>query len=404
MHRYLIFLFTLGALLTTSCKDASTLQISTTTISLSAETGLATFKIVCANEWKIKSNDDWCTVVASGIGNQTVEVRAEVYNGVSNRETTLTITNGEETKTIIVTQLGVELSLDAQTLNFPAEGGTQVLKLLTDNFSWTIDALSTPSFSIDPMFGNGNKDLIIVVSENTTDKTKTELVTLHYKNKIKQFTIHQAKWVKPENLNTVTEITSCDTTFAKINEIMSASVNWKQPFSNEVALLKISAAEQKNLLLTAKNNNNGKDLALYISAVQVWAATTAQYAAIVYKGDQNTFRETSRAELVSEVVTGNAWHKLNLKLSHPCEITGAEDLFVGAHVSNAVMGSFPFVVLSNNPKFPGRTAKYPSYGVCPDVEKYLQELNDPNDARWNTWVKNTNWAMKLVLSTEIRTN
>lgn len=205
-----------------------------------------------------------------------------------------------------------------------------------------------------------------------------------------------------EDLTPVVEVASFDTTFAKENEYMSCTVNWKEPFSDEAALVKISVAEQLDMLAKAKKGNGGKDVDLYVSAVQIWPAATALYAAIAYKGNQNDFTEITKGEDVERTVVGNTWTRLVLDFSCPCKITGKEDIFVGAFASNAAAGTYPFTILSKNPtKFPGLTAKYPSYGVCPSVERYLQELNDPNEAeRWG-WVSDANWAIKLVISKEI---
>ena len=396
------FFILLLTLFTTGCKDNASLKVSASSITVSAETGEASFQIICDGEWKIKAQDDWCVVPASGINSQLIEIKAAVYGGVSSRQTTLTITNGAEVKTITVTQTGVGLSLGLETLNFPAEGGSKTISLLTDGFTWTIDALTDPTCTIVPMNGSGNKELTITVPENTSDISKTQVVTVRFNNRKVLFNIHQARWVKPENLTQVMEVAAFDSTFAKANESMSVTVNWKKPFSNEAALVKISMAEQKALLLKAKQNNNGIDIPLYVSDIQVWAAATAGYAAIEYKGDQTDFKEISKGESVANLAVNNKWTRLNLRFSRPCEITGEEDLFVGAYASNAVAGSFPFVLVSNNTNFPGPRAKYPSYGVCPEQERYLQELNDPKDTRWNTWVKDANWAMKLVLATEIK--
>jgi len=400
VNSFLVLFFSLVILVATACKDNTSLEVSTSSLTVSADSGSSTFKIICDGEWKITSNDAWCTVTASGSDTQDVEIKADAYNGVNNRQTTLTIINGNETKTITVTQLGVGLSLEFQTLNFPAEGGSRTLSLLTESYSWIIDPMTNATFTVDPMNGVGNGKLKITVPENTTENTKTQVVTVNYNNQKRQFTILQAKRLKKEDIHTVLVVASCDTTFSKENEQMGATINWKSPFSNEAALVKISVSAQKDLLLKAKTNNNGVDVVLYISAVQVWVAATAQYAAIVYKGDQKNFAEASRGEDIVQYVVGTKWKKLNLDLSYPCEMAGVEDIFIGAYASNASAASFPFVTLSNNPKFPGVAAQYPSYGVCPDVEKYIQELNDPKDTRWNTWVKNTNWAMALVISTE----
>ena len=212
--------------------------------------------------------------------------------------------------------------------------------------------------------------------------------------------------ISPQDITKIVEVASFDTTFAKANEYMSCTVNWgdatnKLPWADEAALVKISIAQQQDILSKAKKGNAGKDIGVYISGVQIWPAATALYAAIAYKGTQTDFTQVSKGDDVERTVTGNVWTRMPLFFSCPVKVEGIADLYVGAFASNAAASTYPFTILSKNPTlFPGRTATYPSYGVCPTLEKYLQELNDPNDVRWS-WTSDSNWCIKVIFSKEI---
>lgn len=209
--------------------------------------------------------------------------------------------------------------------------------------------------------------------------------------------------VKLEDLTPVVEIASFDTTFAKENTYISCTINWGdlKNWADEAALVKISIAEQLDMLNKAKKGNGGKDVALYISQVDVWVATTAFYSAIAYEGNQTNFTQVAKGEDIAQEVVGDKFPRIKLQFNSPCKITGLKDLFVGALASNTAVDSRPFTICYKNPKFQGLTAKFPSFGVCPDVEKYLQEVNDPNETdRWG-WSDNTNWCIKVTISKEI---
>lgn len=204
---FLVFFISLVILFLPSCKDdpADALEVSSSSITVSADTRIAIFTVICAGKWEIRSKDAWCTTVAtSGTGTMDVKVKAAVYNEVLSRQTTLTITSGKEVKTVTVTQPGIGLSLEFQTLDFPAEGGTKTLKLLSENFSWTITPITDAAITVNPMNGTGNKDLTITVAPNPTSKPKTQVVSVNFNSLKQQFTIQQAGG--PNNAPSVPEL------------------------------------------------------------------------------------------------------------------------------------------------------------------------------------------------------
>jgi len=198
----------------------------------------------------------------------------------------------------------------------------------------------------------------------------------------------------------IQQLSSCDTIVFKKQQLTSSiTSNWVDPFtSDEAALLKLSVAEQQSLISQVKAGNKGTALKVYVSGVTVLAATTGMYSAIMYSGDQNKFEEVARGVELPITVIDKKWLRTYLKFTTPIEIKGKVDLFVGSFVTNVATKSYPYAIADKNPAFPGRTAKYPSYGFCPKDEMYLQELNDPLDKRWS--VDNANWVMKIHIAKE----
>ena len=95
-----------------SCKDEKVVVLTTTTDVLNLKTldDNQSFTINCSDAWTAKSSDSWCVVSeVTGTGNSQLKV-----NGKNNftgypRAATITITAGDKTKLVKVTQNGGEL-------------------------------------------------------------------------------------------------------------------------------------------------------------------------------------------------------------------------------------------------------------------------------------------------------
>jgi len=195
VNKFLVFFISLVIMFATGCKDEvdDSLDVSLSTITMSADTRVAVFTVESNSDWEIVSNDVWCTtVVTAGTGTKDVKVKVDVYNEVNSRQTTLTVKSGNLTKTITVIQPGTGLSLEFQTLDFPAEGGSKKLKLSSDNKSWTISPIADAAITVSPMSGVGDKELTITLTANATNKVKSQAVVAGFGSQKQQFTIQQA--------------------------------------------------------------------------------------------------------------------------------------------------------------------------------------------------------------------
>ena len=115
----LLYLFLGGALLVASCsKDSGgdgpeepdqpknvTLELSRSDLVFESSGGEKTFTVSCNGTWTIENESDWCTTdFTHGTGNLTVTVTADVYSGMEDRNTNLTVKAGDKTQVLGVTQ------------------------------------------------------------------------------------------------------------------------------------------------------------------------------------------------------------------------------------------------------------------------------------------------------------
>lgn len=212
-----------------------------------------------------------------------------------------------------------------------------------------------------------------------------------------------------EDMKVLQEIAMYDTTGAAYDGIdasyMSATVNWLEDGSwyDEFTGVKISVDEQKKLMADAVRKNGNKPIDIYIMGVIGFPATTAQYKAMVYSGDESNVTEVVSGESVDMIVVGNTWPKTYLYLNQDgvVKITGETDLFVGMYIMNAANGGCGGSLFQKSPAWPG-DCRFPSFGMCPDVENVMQNINTDRE-RWN-WTDNSNWAIKVIIGKEVMYN
>ena len=126
MKRYLTIIAAVCAVFASCHPDddaTTTLKVSEDAISLAATDANDTFTVTASAAWTITSDADWLTITPSS-GNAsnepvTVTVTADDNDTPSERPATITISAGELTKTIEVTQIAVPA---APVVNFTATG------------------------------------------------------------------------------------------------------------------------------------------------------------------------------------------------------------------------------------------------------------------------------------------
>ncbi len=81
------------------------LELSVSDLVFKAEGSEKEFMIFCNGDWIIENECDWCKVnVNFGQGNQRIVVEADVYNGMEDRNTNLTVKASDKTQVLGVTQ------------------------------------------------------------------------------------------------------------------------------------------------------------------------------------------------------------------------------------------------------------------------------------------------------------
>lgn len=117
-----------------------------------AEGGEKSFRIACHEDtvghdsvvvepsvWTIENESDWCrTDVASGVGDRTVVVTAEAYDGEADRNTNLVIRLDDEVRVLTVTQKRLHaLTVSRDKFDVPEEGG-EVSVEVTSNMDYRV--------------------------------------------------------------------------------------------------------------------------------------------------------------------------------------------------------------------------------------------------------------------------
>ncbi len=112
-----------------------------------------------------------------------VGIAYEPNNSDEDWSSTFTISSEKLTKTILVTQPKLSLSLNPQTLEFEAAGGTKSITV-TSNTDWGFDNTSMiPMWCmIESKGSSGNGEIDVTVSENTTAEPRNWTLKVVYGN------------------------------------------------------------------------------------------------------------------------------------------------------------------------------------------------------------------------------
>lgn len=165
--------------------------------------GKQEIQILSNSEWTITSSDGWCTPSQyRGSGDQKINISATQNTLTSDRNTTITISWGQEVKTIEVTQERGEeprLSVSPQTIEpFTYQGGNCTLEVIS-NTDWTVECnqewchIDSPTETIT---GDGN--IKIIVYENPIGSSARDaILTIKSNAGDKQIEIHQEKGMDP---------------------------------------------------------------------------------------------------------------------------------------------------------------------------------------------------------------
>lgn len=115
--------------------------VDKTRITFPFEGGNDSFTVVSNTEWTVTKDSDWFNTDTDGDGDGTYTVNVTCEKNYDpQREGLITITNGDETKTITVVQekFVEELFVTPSSIFFDVDGGTATLTI-TSNTKWTIE-------------------------------------------------------------------------------------------------------------------------------------------------------------------------------------------------------------------------------------------------------------------------
>lgn len=131
-----------------------------------------TTEIKTTGSWTATTANEWIHVSpSSGSGDSTLEISVDENNGDNDREGFVSITVGQTTKTITVTQQGRYFSVVVdESISVLSVGGTHKVSIMSSEH-W-IATTQNSWLSLSDTEGDGNLDLIISVGDNASIKPR----------------------------------------------------------------------------------------------------------------------------------------------------------------------------------------------------------------------------------------
>lgn len=164
----------------------TTLAVSQTELTTSPEEGSLSFNVTSNSVWTAISSASWCKLSpASSNGNGTVNVTVAENNERNNRTATITVTAGNVSRTVKITQSSASLSLDKYSIKFGPTADSQVVKV-TSNTKWT--ATSNADWCV---VTTTNNSITVSASANNTTSQRTATVTVKAGGKTETITVKQ---------------------------------------------------------------------------------------------------------------------------------------------------------------------------------------------------------------------
>jgi len=194
MKRLFSFVAIIFAMFFVSCEMLEdlmpSLELGKEAVSLEAVSGTASFTVTANKDWTADADESWVKIApASGKASEepvTVTVTADDNTALEARTATITVTAGELTKTVAVTQAAGEapevtysLVLDKEELEFAAEGAEATFTV-TSNQNWTATADGS-WVELAPASGEASDEAVAVkvtVAENVSVEARTATITV----------------------------------------------------------------------------------------------------------------------------------------------------------------------------------------------------------------------------------
>ncbi|MFC2138725.1 cellulase family glycosylhydrolase [Bacteroidota bacterium] len=142
-----------------------TFHLSTDSIEFDINGGTSKIQVTSDIEWQITNTSDWLTEsIQSSDNSSTVILTAHANEDTLERSTSLLFIAGNITKEVVVTQIGLFLTISNSSVEFGALGGTQNIDI-SSNLEWSINN-SSDWCEVSEQTIDGNKTLQITVNSN----------------------------------------------------------------------------------------------------------------------------------------------------------------------------------------------------------------------------------------------
>ena len=156
------------------------LSVSTATLNYIEAGGTKTIKISTSTSlsWTATTKDSWLKISpTSGKGDSSVIITAEANNSLSSRTGTITITSGEITRSVSISQEGVApiFSVTPSSLSFFSARGKQSLSVTSNQF-WTASS-SVEWLNLSMTSGTGDATVTVTVQENASIRGRTGVIS-----------------------------------------------------------------------------------------------------------------------------------------------------------------------------------------------------------------------------------
>lgn len=164
-------------------QDGVFIATDTESINFNANSSKQTLSISSNILWEIVSCPDWITPsLTSTKGNATIELTAEENPNTTDRNGVIKISQPgfSYAVEVIVTQKGMSLSSDVESITFDDKEQTSKIKLNTLGV-WGVKS-SVDWLTISPTSGNGNAEITITVNENKDSFERLGYITISVGN------------------------------------------------------------------------------------------------------------------------------------------------------------------------------------------------------------------------------
>jgi uncharacterized protein (TIGR02145 family) len=176
----LLYLLLAAVILFAGCKEddnaTSEFLVNLTAIQATAAADSYLITVTGNAAWTAAADAEWLSLSpASGNGNGTITVVVTENVTTDPRTATVTFTAGTLRSTVSVTQAGITLDVDPETIDLANTAGTYTIAV-TSNAAWTATA-DAEWLSLSPASGNDNSTVTVTIAGNATQEARTATIT-----------------------------------------------------------------------------------------------------------------------------------------------------------------------------------------------------------------------------------